>query len=245
MTDDMMAVIREEATKKYPEEACGLIVKVGKKSLTVPCKNISPRPTEHFLMCPNDYSAAADRGEIVGAWHTHTELPPRPSDADRAGCNNSEIPWYIVGVFKSGDDFVFEGPAELVPDGFEMPYLERPYVAGVFDCHTLVKDYYRREHNIEIGSYPYILADGRQGQELFTEVFSDEGFKRLIDEEPQVGDVFIIRISGTNHLAVYLGDDIIMHHMIGRLSHRDVYGGMWAKHTTHHLRHKELLNVTN
>jgi cell wall-associated NlpC family hydrolase len=40
-----------------------------------------------------------------------------------------------------------------------------------------------------------------------------------------------------NHAAVYLGDGLILHHLQGRLSSRDVYGGYWQKVTTHALRH--------
>jgi cell wall-associated NlpC family hydrolase len=41
-----------------------------------------------------------------------------------------------------------------------------------------------------------------------------------------------------NHIAVYIGNEMILHHGHGRLSRRDIYGGFWQKHTTHHLRHK-------
>ena len=40
-----------------------------------------------------------------------------------------------------------------------------------------------------------------------------------------------------NHAAVYLGDGLILHHLQGRLSSRDVYGGYWQKITTHILRY--------
>lgn len=34
-----------------------------------------------------------------------------------------------------------------------------------------------------------------------------------------------------NHAAVYLGDGLMLHHMYGRLSSRDVYGGYWREVT--------------
>jgi cell wall-associated NlpC family hydrolase len=123
-----------------------------------------------------------------------------------------------------------------------MPYLGRPYCAGVFDCYSLVRDFYKREFQIDLGQYPYVLEDGRMGHTLFVEKYEKEGFEKLVRQEPKRGDVFILQMnaSGPNHVAVYLGDEIILHHAIGRLSRRDVYGGYWAKHTTHHLRHKGL-----
>jgi cell wall-associated NlpC family hydrolase len=43
-----------------------------------------------------------------------------------------------------------------------------------------------------------------------------------------------------NHASVYLGDGLILHHLQGRLSSRDVYGGYWQKVSTHALRHPDL-----
>jgi cell wall-associated NlpC family hydrolase len=43
-----------------------------------------------------------------------------------------------------------------------------------------------------------------------------------------------------NHGAVYLGDDKLLHHLHGRLSCHDVYGGYWARHTLAVVRHRSL-----
>ncbi|WP_151202361.1 NlpC/P60 family protein, partial [Salmonella enterica] len=60
--------------------------------------------------------------------------------------------------------------------------------------------------------------------------------------EPQRGDVFFIQYGKMpDHCAVYIGDGMILHHQIDRLSCRAYYGGMYQKHTTHHLRHRDLL----
>ena len=41
-----------------------------------------------------------------------------------------------------------------------------------------------------------------------------------------------------NHAAIYLDDMIILHHVQGRLSSRDVYGGYYQKVTELCLRHE-------
>jgi cell wall-associated NlpC family hydrolase len=53
------------------------------------------------------------------------------------------------------------------------------------------------------------------------------------------GDCFLMQVASPvpNHAAVYLGDGLILHHLQGRLSSRDVYGGYWQKVTTHVLRY--------
>lgn len=241
MANDLMDVIRPAAAEAYPNEACGVVIRVGKKSVAVPCKNTSSEPKCRFVIDPTDYALAADRGEVIGIWHTHIDIAPTPSDADLAGIENSELPWYIVSIYKKGDDFEFVGPTVTEPTGFKMGYLERPYVFGVFDCYSLVVDYYQRERGLTLGSYPHIESFWAKGFNFFGDNWAKEGFRQLIDQQPEPGDVFLIqtdKFDAPNHVAIYLGDDMIMHHCHGRLSRRDVYGGYWLKHTVAHLRHK-------
>ncbi len=242
MPDDMMRVICDAAVKNYPNESCGVIVQSGKKSLTVECTNIAEQRQSNFMISPRDYARAAEIGEIVGVWHTHVEIPPTPSAADKSGCEKTRLPWYIVAVRKRGEKFEFEGPVVIHPTGFEMLYIGRPYVPCVFDCYTLVQDYYKREYDIELSNYPYILEDESPGHTALVNHYVREGFVRIHDETPIAGDVFMMQINTPlpSHLGLYLGDGVFMHHQHGRLSRKDVYGGYWAKHTTHHLRHKRL-----
>lgn len=238
-------VMSEEGALRYPHEACGLIVSKGKRSIAIPCRNIATQPGSNFMIAPDEYIAATKRGEVIGVWHTHIEIPPQPSKADLAGCENTELPWFIMSVRKGAEGFEFDGPICIEPTGFEIPYTERPYVSGVLDCYSLLLDFYKREYGIRLRDYPRIETDGRMGYTFFVERYEQEGFVKLIDSEAKVGDVFLIKLNSTgespNHIAIYIGDDKILHHYHGRLSRRDIYGGgYWQKHTTHHLRHKTL-----
>lgn len=240
-SNDLVLAIQAAGAAAYPNEACGVVIRAGKKSIPIPCKNVAEHPTMHFVIDVNDYAEAAKLGEVIGIWHTHVELPAIPSDADKVGCENSEMPWYIVGVFKAGDTFSFTDMEVVEPSGFELDYLERPYAFGVLDCWSLVRDYYRREYGIKLGDYPRIEKFWKEGYNFFGENWKNEGFRQLInDEEPRTGDLFLIQTDGEhpNHIAIYLGNEMILHHCHGRLSRRDIYGGFWQKHTTHHLRHE-------
>lgn len=241
ISNDLVTAIQEEGARQYPNEACGVVIRKGRKSIVIPCKNNSEHPRHHFVIDIADYAAAADIGEVIGIWHTHVEEPQTPSIADKAGCENSELPWYIVGIYKTNDGFVFSNLEILEPSGFELDYLERPYAFGVLDCWSLVRDYYRREYGMKLGDYPRIERFWAEGFNFFGENWKKEGFRQLIDEEPQPGDLFLIQTDSTgnpNHIAIYIGNEMILHHCHGRLSRRDIYGGYWQKHTTHHLRHE-------
>lgn len=239
MDKKSLRVIKAEAERCYPKEACGLFIASGKKATAVPCKNIAAEPELRFLLDPNDYALAADKGKVVGVWHTHVNRSPEPSEADKAGCEASEVPWHIVAIWKTEGGFEFSEPAVLTPCGFEAPYLGRQYVFGVFDCWALARDFYRREFNIVMRDYPRIEDFWDKGFDFFGDNWEVEGFLRVSDQ-PQYGDIFLIQTGGgeIDHIAIYIGDEMILHHMRNRLSKRDIYGGFWKKHTRFHLRHK-------
>lgn len=232
--------MREEGAKAYPNEACGYVVRKGRKSIAVACVNSSETPSSHFLISMQERLRVEQIGEIVGVWHTHVDESPAPSEADKVGCETSDLPWFILSVF-GGEEMGFSELVTVEPCGFELPYLERPYAFGVLDCWSLVRDYYKREFGIALGDYPRIERFWAKGHDLFGLNWKQEGLVQLIDQEPQHGDLFFIQTDAggvINHVAIYLGDDMILHHCHGRLSRRDIYGGYWQKHTVLHLRHK-------
>jgi len=47
----------------------------------------------------------------------------------------------------------------------------------------------------------------------------------------------------TNHAAIYLGDNTILHHNFGNLSARVPYGKYYRDRTVRVVRHKELLDA--
>lgn len=243
MLNDVLGGIKSEAIRQYPKEACGLVLRSDSGYSIAICKNVAENPNANFVIDPHDYAAAADTAEVVGVWHTHVEIPPIPSKADRAGCSASELPWYIISIYKEENGYRFDGPTETTPDGFETPYLERPFVESVFDCFSLVRDYYKREYKIVIKDYPRRERDGTMGHTLFADRYEQEGFVRVSDNRPEVGDIFVIHVGGENHLSIYIGNNMIMHHARDRLSKREIYGGMWAKHTVMHLRYKDMKNA--
>ncbi|MDL2284408.1 C40 family peptidase [Oxalobacter sp. OttesenSCG-928-P03] len=235
--------MQKEGAAQYPKEACGLIIKRGKKTVAIPCENISTEPEEHFLMSPESYAEAADKGEVIGVWHTHPDKSSKPSEADLAGCEASELVWVIMGVVQDENGgFRYEKPEAIEPAGFELPYLERPYVFGVVDCYTLVQDYYKREYGIKLIEAPRVEEWWLQGHNFVEDLFEEIGFIRVKDA-PQKGDIFLMQIGAdvANHMAIYMGDDTVLHHCHGRLSTRDIYGGYWQKHTTFHLRYKDFV----
>lgn len=221
-----------------PQECCGVAIVVKGKLRYWPCKNMS-KTVNSFHIDPEDYAAAEDLGEIVGICHSHVYSSPNPSEADLAMCELTGLPWLIVN-HPTGSWHKFE------PSGYQAPLVGRNYHHGVLDCYQIIKDYYQRERGIEL---PHFHRDDQwwvSGQNLYLENFGKAGFICVGDGDHKgirKGDVLLMQIASPvpNHAAIYLGDGVILQHVAGRLSSRDIYGGYWAKHTTHVLRHGSML----
>lgn len=235
-------VIEQAATFRYPNEACGFIIKRGKRAVAIEVPNESPDPKNYFIINPEYFSDAEDKGEILAVWHTHVDQPEKPSEADLAGCEASGLPWMIMSVYKRSEGFELSSINTFLPSGYEQPFVGRPYIYGAFDCWSLVVDYLKRNHGIEISNeYPRVKDFWLQGEtNFFDNCFAQEGLIQVSDSLKD-GDVLMFQTDKSghaNHVAVYIGDEKILHHVTGRLSTIDVYGGYWEKHTIRHLRHE-------
>lgn len=245
MKTSIIEKVREHAAAAYPNEACGYIIKGAKRAEVILCTNTAEDPTQFFRIARAETTRVADQGELLAVWHTHPGRNSEPSEADLASIEVMGIPWLIQGlrVDESGH-FDFAPYTVTKPSGFVMPYAGRPYVPGVFDCWSLVVDYYARELGIRLNRYPYTQDSGDPGFHLFPTSYSNEGLVRLMGEQTfQVGDVVFMQIldDRPNHCAVYVGDDRILQHNHGRLSSLDVFGSR-SKFVTHHLRHESRCN---
>lgn len=215
-----------EAHAKHdaPNEACGLLIIRKGKQHYWKCRNLAIG-TDNFIIDPQDYAKADQEGEIVGVIHSHPITNPRPSQADLVACEETNLPWYIYAV---GADAWHQ----FEPSGYVAPLVGRQWSHGVLDCYSIIRDWYKLECGIELLDFDRSDGWWERGQNLYLDNFEKAGFVRVAGE-PQRGDVILMQANAPvpNHGAIYLGDGQILHHVQGRLSTRDVYGGYWLKHT--------------
>ena len=233
LTEALQAEILAHAKAEDPREICGLIHVVKGRRRYYPCRNIAATPDEHFILDPADYAAAEDKGEIVAVVHSHPVTRPEPSPADRIACNNTGLPWVIVNPKT-------EQWGGCVPADFELPYVGREFVFGVVDCYSLVRDWYEREWGLKLDDFDRRDCFWERGENLYVENYRSQGFHQVPFEELRHGDAILMQLGANlpNHAAVYLGDQQILHHVQGRLSSRDIYGGYYVKSTAMVLRHE-------
>jgi len=229
MNKKVLEDIFKHAEECYPKECCGLIVMIRRRQYYRRCQNITPNQG-CFVINPKDYADAEDSGDILKVVHSHCNQNAKPSQADLIGCEKSALPWVIVS-------WPTKQVHEFKPDGYQAPLIGREFVHGVVDCYSLVQDYYKQELRIEISDFVRPDDWWKKGGNLYLDNFEKAGFVKTEKLEKHVGILMQVASPVPNHAAIYLGDNIILHHLQNRLSCREVYGGYWQKNTWAILKH--------
>ena len=210
-----------------PKESVGVLIVIKGKEQYYPCNNLSTYSQQCFILDPEDYVKADALGEITAIVHSHPVTPPSPSQADKVSCEQSGLKWHIVNPKT-------ETWGYCEPTGYKPPLIGRQWVWGVTDCWSLVRDYYKEQHNIQLLDYqrPTTPQDFLDNP-LFEQYAERTGFRELNkDEKLQKGDVLLMSIlhPTLNHVAIFLGDEIL-HHLADRLSTREPYNEWLLKCT--------------
>jgi len=220
--------------QETPERECCGFATVPKGKLRYhPCRNIAVSALE-FQIHPEDYIKAEADG-IVAVVHSHLHGSPEPSMADRAGCEKSGLPWFIIALPTAAYKVI-------TPEGYKAPLLGRTFTGGLLDCFALAKDYFA-SIGIDVPEFerePDWWEDPDTNL-LIPENFAKAGFRILPSESLMPDDVIVMQNGVTakaNHIGVYLGDGVFLHHSKDRLSCRQPYGGYWQKNTSCILRHE-------
>ena len=215
------------AKEQDPKESCGLLIEMKGKEKYFPCKNLATYKQQCFIIDPDDFVKAEESGNILAVIHSHPVTPPIASQADKISCENSDLPWHIVNP-KTEQWGYYE------PSGYKPALIGRPWVWGVTDCWSLVRDWYKEEKNIILRDWDRPTTPQQfLKKPLFESCAWRTGFRELrINEKLINGDVLLMSILSPtlNHVAIFLDGDVL-HHLADRISCKEPYNQWLLKCT--------------
>ena len=207
------------AKEQDPKESCGLLINIKGKEKYFRCKNLSTYSQQCFIIVPEDFIKAEESGNILAVVHSHPITQPIASQADMIGCENSNLPWHIVNP-KTEEWGYYQ------PNGYKPALIGRPWVWGITDCWSLVRDWYKEEKNIILRDWDRPSTPQQFLEKpLFECSALQTGFRELEpNDKLKNGDVLLMSIlsSTLNHVAIFLDGDVL-HHLADRISCKEPY----------------------
>lgn len=229
---DFRFSIIQHSLEDRPKEACGYIREEHGVREAIRCSNTAHDPTKSFRISPVEYTRDYLAGKILATYHSHPESDSSASPHDEETVKNMLVPMYIYSTLTAE-------MSAIVPDNMrKAPYEGRHYLPLVYDCATLVQDYFENELGIKSPFLPRTWKDGEFGHSKLVQYMIEQGFERAL--VPKKYDVILmnLRSSLPNHAAVYLGDSVMLHQLEGVFPTPTVYdGGYFEKVTSHVFRH--------
>lgn len=251
ITKKIKQSILSHAKEEYPNECCGII----SKGIYYECRNIAKDKTKDFFIHPDDLEEF--KGNIEAIVHSHPDASSKMSESDRVYMESCKIPYVIIGLYKDINDQLKEEYGVYAPSGYQAPLLGRKFVHGVLDCYALVRDFYLRELGITLMDFEREDGWWNNGKDsLYEQHFKEAGFSKVYDLK--YGDMIVCSVESDvpNHALIFLGEDgalkseqtipcigvnLVLHHLYGRKSVREMYGEYWESKKSFILRHEDMM----
>lgn len=240
----MNAVIKEKiknhvAREKFTE-ACGFVWanQLSGEYGIVECENIQEERRGKFEISTKDYLKAENLGTIVAYYHSH----PMTEEGENMGFSKRDIEvseeccipalLYIPLI----DEWQFYDP-----EGSEHVSLtNRPFIRAIWDCYTLGRDYFK-DLGIHLGYHFPPDTNEFFDYDHFDSRYESEGFREVSLSEIKKNDVmlFAFKSKTSNHVAIYMGDNQILHQPLNRRSLQEDLSERYFKYLTKVLRHEK------
>ncbi|EBD1259789.1 hypothetical protein IRA26_004299 [Salmonella enterica] len=229
-------VIIQHITDNEPGMVCGVLTQNGNTLDYMPCVNVSPVPEQGAMIDSNDLQIITNSNVVT---HVVCSVPDNLSHnvaeyqkmSDRDGLKYLLIFWpsqQCLNIYPK-TQFGYQG---------------RPYIVGVYDCYSLVRDYLLAVKGVAMSDYPREMYYQNSEQNIFETKLPEEGFVKIEGDSLQPGDFLVLDLPATTlkHAAIYSGSGQILHHLPPGQSRQEAYSESWKKRTSSVWRHKQLID---
>lgn len=229
---DVLQDAIRHAMECFPNESCGMVI----EGVYKPYKNISKNPKDSFKIHPNAY--VANEGKIDFIIHSHVGNDENKNDVGHASKSDmsqqiaTNVPWCIIHINQYGNYVRHYTWGDQLPI---QDLVGRPFSHGIYDCYSLMRDYYRVNNVCKLDIHPrnnwfwekYKLPDGttHKPEDLIMKGIKEVPHIWVDKKNLQPGDACFAMMKSTvvNHCAIYLGDGLILHHLYHKLSCREPF----------------------
>jgi proteasome lid subunit RPN8/RPN11 len=230
-TPPVPEVVRIEAVhhalEAWPRESVGVVVGDGTKERDyVRLDNIHETPEEAFRLSVQDaWNVVAD--DVLALVHSHPRGPDCPSEHDMRRQESMAKPWGVVVCEEADGKPVFRDMFWLGDQVSVAPLVGRRFRHGVWDCYTLVRDWYRQERGVVLPVFPRAEDWWQSDEDLIGDNMAAAGFDEVDEAQAQAGDVILMSFGSKmgrlkiNHLGLYEGSGLMLHHLKDRFSRQE------------------------
>lgn len=126
--------------------------------------------------------------------------------------------------------------------------LGRPYVSGSQDCYGLVRDYYHDVFAVNIINFarPELWWEDPE-MDLINRSMHADGWEQVSTSSRGLkkgdGLIFSLITGRANHVGVYVGNGMFIHHIYRAYSSEEAYTPKWANRLLSVVRHSEVTAV--
>jgi proteasome lid subunit RPN8/RPN11 len=231
LSDNQKQSIKAQAIASYEQrvECGGLILSDG---TVLPLPNIASEkdldPGLNFAIDPLVYRNL--ESNTLAIYHSHINGNPNFTPDDVVLCQSTGKPLILYDV--ASNNF------KIIDPSGSTPLIGRDFCYGIYDCLSLVSDYYLQHLGVKLPEYDRaIFIDGNTAiwdspdWNTIGENVARWGFSETNKPEPNDVIGFSIGINThVNHLGVYIGQDRFIHQLIGRKSCEEIWGSPWANY---------------
>jgi proteasome lid subunit RPN8/RPN11 len=215
LTELQKAKIEKHTLECYPNEMCGILT----IDDFIPLENIHSNPLNSFKIKNKDFIKYLT--VVTAIIHSHTRELNKPelldlrtpSYKDMQQQKLTNLPWLIV----SCESITVTEPLQFprIPNN---EYVGRRFQWFIYDCYTLIQDWYRFELNIILDDHTITedYQDLRHLNDLFEPYIESYGFKEVPFRDLKDHDLILLDNSGfkSNHLGVYYKGNVIHQDML-------------------------------
>jgi proteasome lid subunit RPN8/RPN11 len=230
------------------EEICGFIYYTPTNELKVyPANNIAyTSRANDFEIDPVDYLRCDSLGVIVGIYHSHPSNQEAFSPCDLEYIEEVGVPLYLytVGTGKW---------QEFIPATYNVDLIRLPYIWGLYDCYSIIRNGLRQRVGIHIPDYDRDESFGSDEKskgeiinhiDIFNCVIIGRGRHDL--NKLQVNDILLFNTPSRSrtlpvHLGLFVGDSNFIHHPEHQLSCKQFLDGEWINKINLIIRHKSFV----